>query len=427
MNSTLTQESRTEKQPGPFAALATLKIASFRYLMVANSFSSFGFQARLMAQAWLVLELTDSDAWVGAAVGLPAIPVTFLALLGGVFADRMDRRVFLMWTRISFAALGLFMALLISADVIELWHVFAFAFFMSIAHIFGQTADQALLGDIVGRERMFSANAVFGMATNAATFIGPAIGGVLISAFGVEAAFYAIAGMLVLSAGVSRLIRVAPRERAGPPRSVMGDMSDGLAFVWKTPALRWLVFLSAMLIIHGVWLPLIPRYARDVLDTGPAGFGVILAAQGAGGLVGAVSLILAGNVRRLALVTVIVNIGFSGLIWVFAFSTSLALSAGITFLFGFLIVWWANSLRTMFQLAATDEMRGRVMSVFSLITQMLALSWLLGGGMSEIIGPRATMIIGVSVAAFFYSAAYLISPDLRALGRRTEADYPGPL
>ena len=120
MNSTQTRETSKEARPGRLAALETLKIASFRYLLVDNTFAMLGFQARMMAQAWLVLEMTDSDAWVGAANGVPAIPVIFLALFGGVLADRMNRRLMLVWSRLIFAALGLLTAVMISAGVMEL-------------------------------------------------------------------------------------------------------------------------------------------------------------------------------------------------------------------------------------------------------------------------------------------------------------------
>ena len=421
MSTTPVAESREEARPGPLAALETLKIASFRYLLVDNTFAMLGFQARMMAQAWLVLEMTDSDAWVGAANGIPAIPVIFLTLFGGVLADRMNRRVMLVWSRLIFAALGLLTAVMISAGVIELWHLFMLAFLIGAAQTFGITAGQTLIVDIVGREKLFGANAVFGISFNTAMFVGPAVGGLLIAEFGVDAAFYLIAVLLVVSAVVASFINVAQPVRTGPPTTVMTDLKDGISYVWATPALRWLLLLGFMLIFAGMYLPLMPRYARDVLEVGPGGFGTLLAAQGVGGLVGAASLILAGQVRSLARVLVIVNVGFLGLVVLLAFSTSLALSSVATFGFGFLIVWWSNSMRTMFQLTATDEMRGRVMGIFSLIMQMLALSWLIGGLLSELIGPQATMIVGMVISLFFYLLAYSRSPDLRRVGSVAEA------
>ena len=166
------------------AALAALADASFRYLLLDNAFGMLGFQVRIMAQAWLVLRMTDSDAWVGVANGLPAIPVAILGLFGGVLADRTDRRMLLVWSRLIFAAFGLITAALVSANVVELWHVIVLSFAVAAASAFSITASQTLIVDIAGRERLFSANAMFGVTLNLATFVGPAIGGVLSRAWG---------------------------------------------------------------------------------------------------------------------------------------------------------------------------------------------------------------------------------------------------
>ncbi len=398
------------------AVRAALGDASFRYLLLDNTFGMLGFQVRIMAQAWLVLRMTDSDVWVGLANGLPAIPVAILVLFGGVLADRTDRRMLLVWTRVIFAAFGLITAALVSANAIELWHVVTLGFAIAAASAFGVTASQTLIVDIVGREQLFGANAMFGVTMNLATFVGPAIGGVLIARLGVEAGFYFAAAVLVVAAGSASLIRVAGPAPRSQKTSVMYDLREGLSYVMATPVLRWLLLLGLLLVFGGMYIPLMPRYARDVLDAGVQGYGTLLAAMGLGGLVGSASLIAAGNVRSLGLVLAGVAVLFLLLMIIFAFSTSLPLSSAVSFGFGFLIVWWSNSLRTAFQITAADEMRGRVMGLFSLNMQMLTLAWLVGGASSQLIGPRATMVSGMVVTAFFYVLAYVRSPDLRRLG-----------
>ena len=184
-----------------------------------------------------------------------------------------------------------------------------------------------------------------------------------------------------------------------------------------TPALRWLLLLGFLLVFAGMYLPLVPRYVRDVLGAGPEGYGTLLAAMGLGGLVGSATLIVAGNVRSLALLLVASAVLFLALMVVFAFSTTLLLSSAVSFGFGILIVWWSTAVRTALQITASDEMRGRVMGLMALNMQMLTLAWLAGGLSSELIGPRATMILGAAVTAFFYVVAYARSPDLRRVGK----------
>ena len=133
------------------AAFETLSIPSFRYLLADNAFNMVGVQARMMAQAWLVLSITDSDFWVGMVNGLPAIPVVFLALFGGVMADRLNRRIMLVWVRVAMAVLGLITAFLVTAGVVELWHLMILAFFVSVTQSLGVTANQTMMVDIVGK------------------------------------------------------------------------------------------------------------------------------------------------------------------------------------------------------------------------------------------------------------------------------------
>ncbi len=172
-------------------------------------------------------------------------------------------------------------------------------------------------------------------------------------------------------------------------------------------------------------MPLIPRYARDVMNAGPEGYGTILAAHGIGGLVAALTLVLKGEFKSIGKLLTLCPIIFAVLVVPFAFSTSILLSSIIAFAFGVVIIWWANGLRIGLQMLAAEEMRGRVMSLYVIITQMLTLAWLVGGTMSEIMGPRAAMISG---AAFFGSAfvlAYIRSAELRTLGETLSA-MPGP-
>ncbi len=399
------------------AAVATLRVPRFPYLLLDNIFGMVGFHLRTMAQAWLVLAMTDSDAWVGLANGLPAIPVAVLALFGGVFADRADRRALLVWTRLTFAVCGAATGALIAVDAIELYHVIVLAFAAAAAASFGVTLSQTLVVDVVGRDRVFSANAFFGMATTVSAVGGPALGGFLIARFGVDAAFYAIGAVGAAAAAFASLVRVkGPAPRPGDT-SVMDDLREGLRYAMATPALRWLLFLGFLLVFAGMYLPLVPRYVRDVLGAGAEGYGTLLAAMGLGGLVGSATLIAAGNVRSLALLLTTSAVLFLALMVVFAFSTTLWLSSAVSFGFGILIVWWSTAVRTALQVTASDEMRGRVMGLMAINMQMLTLAWLVGGVSSELIGPRATMILGAAVTAFFYVLAYARSSDLRGVGK----------
>lgn len=134
------------------AILSVLRIPSFRWLIADNAFGATGFQAITMIQAWVVLELTDSDAWVGAVNGLPAIPAAVVVLFAGVMADRIDRRVLLVWGRIAMAVIGLAMGLLVAAGVVGAWQLLLLATVFTIARVVAVVASQTLVVDVVGRK-----------------------------------------------------------------------------------------------------------------------------------------------------------------------------------------------------------------------------------------------------------------------------------
>jgi predicted MFS family arabinose efflux permease len=191
--------------------------------------------------------------------------------------------------------------------------------------------------------------------------------------------------------------------------------------VAQTPILQWLLLLGITVIAVGVWFALLPRYARDVLDAGATGYGSILSARGLGGLVGVITLIVAGRVKRLAAVLMACSLGFATLVIAFAFSSSIFVATILAFGLGIVFIWWPSTLRTAFQLSAIGAMQGRVMSLFSLIGQLLTLGWFVGGVLSEAIGAQAAMVIVAFLCAGANILAYIRSPALRIVDRDGES------
>lgn len=404
-------------EPSRGAISSILRIPSYRWLIADNAFGGTGFQAITMIQAWVVLELTNSDAWVGAVNGLPAIPAFVVVLFAGVMADRIERRVLLVWARIAMAITGLIMGGLVAADVVDAWQLLLLAIVFTLARVTSVVASQTLVVDIVGRNRLFIGNAVYGSTFNLAFFVGPAVGGVLIAEVGADIAFLAAGAGLVIAALAATRVRTPPRD--APPRqtSVMGDLREGFTYVRNDPALRWLSAMSIILMFTGAYFPMVPRIARDYLGSGADGYGSILAAQGIGSFAGTVAMLFAGNVRSVGLVLLLSSLAFFALLAGFAYSTTLVMAWIFSFGIGAVIAWWGNTMRTAFQIPTSDEMRGRVMALFALATQAILFGWFVGGVMSELIGPRATLITSGAITATFYLFVYLKSSAIRQLGR----------
>jgi len=390
---------------------------SFGWLLGDSAFGAMGFQMVTMSQAWVTLELTDSDAWVGAVNGIAAIPAAALVLFGGVLADRINRRTLLLWTRLTLAFLGFFTGLLVFADVISVWHLMAIAIVAGIVRVFAMIAGNTMIVDLVGRDRLFVGNAVAGIAFNVATFTGPAIGGILIAQAGAEFAYLVASAVIALAVISTLKIKLPERAPRVSNTSITTDLREGLNYIWQTPALRWLMVMGFFVMFATMYFPLIPRIARDSLDVGADGYGSILAATGIGSFVGSLALIMSGNIRSVGRILLVVPVVFSLLLIAFAFVNTIETAWAVAFGLGAVIPWWANTMRTAFQLPASEEMRGRVMALFALTGQFIQFGWFVGGASSQLVGPDATLIAGGIICASFYTFAYVKSPAIRQLGR----------
>lgn len=399
------------------ASLSTLRLPAYRYLVLSAALSSMANESRLMAQAWLLLALTNSDGWVGLVAGLPALLAAATAPLGGVFADRAERQRMLMVVRLGLAAPALLTALLVGGDLIQVWHLLALAFLIALLDVSGMTVNQTIILDAVPREELFNANALFSAAMNLAIVVGPALAGVILARTNISYAFAFSAALYIGAALAASRIQVEQRRRDISATTVWSDLKGGVDFVRETPVLQWLMWIGITAIAVGVWFALVPRFAKDVLASGAIGYGAILSARGIGGLVGVTMLLLAGRVQRIAAVLVGCMFGFAILVTIFALSTSMMVATAAAFGLGIVFAWYPSTLRTAFQFSADDAMRGRVMSLFSLLAQLLGFGWLVGGALSEWIGPQLTMIFCALLALSVHVLAYLRSADLRTLGR----------
>jgi MFS family permease len=382
-----------------------------------NTLSGTGRQTLAMAQAWLVLSMTDSDIWVGVVNGIPAIPIAALTLFGGTLADRMDRRTMLIGIRLLLVVLGLITAILITTETVELWHLVLLSLTIAIVLSFGLTASQAIVVDIVGKSRLMSANGMYSVSINGASFAGPALGGLVVAWAGVEAAYFLFVVMIAIAAGFVALMKFEQPENPGAAKSIREDFMAGATYIWSTPVLRWLLLLAMFVLFIGVYSVALPRLSRDELGLDAAGYGALLASGGIGGLVGAASLIGFGNRRTYALALTGSCLIWSTFVIAFSFVTSQATAIPIAFCAGFTMPWWGNTIRTCFQVASSDEMRGRAASLFTLAVQMIVFGWFVGGIISDAIGPRPTIFVAGVTPAVVYIYVYMRSADFRQLGR----------
>jgi MFS family permease len=369
---------------------------------------------RLAAQSWVVFELTGSQLWVGAAAGARALPVVLFAAFSGVVADRVNRRGMLFWSLTGMAVLAAATAVITATGAAQAWHYVAIAVGLGVGAALHGPAFFAMVTELVRREHLSRANGLLAFGSTTGEMAGPVLVGFLIAGPGAATVFwtvaagFAIAGLMVLRVRVP--VR-APRPGRG---SAVTDLREGLAYVRRTQPLPWLVLLvMAQNLLAVAVFPLMPVYAEEVLGVGATGFGIMGGVFGAGLLGSALIVAMFGTYRRGSIVML-----FSGLVWDacmvgFGFSRSFPLSLAVLFLMGLSGVLWVNAVLTTFQAVASDEMRGRVMSLYVLSMDMFPLGWLYGGALAAWLGNEEALVISALGGTPVMLLALLLSPQLR--------------
>jgi MFS family permease len=398
-------------------AADVLADAQFRALVISQATFDLGIFMRGAAASWVVFELTQSQLWIGLVAGVRAIPIFALALLGGVISDRFGRRNLMIAAGALIAAASAVTAILISTELLVAWHMIVVSIIGGIGGALYGPAFYALIADIVRSDRLSNANGILSVAQTTGEMFGPVIVGFVIAASGAHTVFWMVVVGNVF--GLMLLLRVREPERvatdgAESKPSFISQLTEGLRYARNTPPLMLLTILVMAQNLFGVAIfPLMPVYADDVLDIGATGFGLMGGAFGAGALIGAVVVSVFGIHHRHAYMMV----GL-GLVWdtgmvVFGFSRSVPISLSVLFVMGLISMPWVTSVLTMFQQAATEKMRGRVMSLYVIAINTFPLGWLFGGAVAEWLGNEEALVISALLGTPVAVAALVFSREFR--------------
>ena len=407
----------SEETPSRLAsAVAALQVPAFRLLWLNTLSFSLANGMRMVALGWLALELTDSPSIVGVVLFAQGIPLALLSLPAGVWADRFDRRRLLAISQVATIAATAALAALIYMDVVTTWWLIAFASATGAAMALGQPSRQALVPALVGKERLLNAIVLNNMVQNLSTVAGPALAGALIAVAGSGATF--VAQAVILSIGLPCLfaMRVPRVERTEAPTSALRDLREGLAYVVASPLIRSLFAATACIGIFflGIYQALLPVFARDVLDVGGLGFGLLLASLGAGMLLGSIFIAAKGNFARKGEVLLWSLLICSGVVLVFAISQWYVLSLLMMLGWGLCAAFFMNLTITLIQTHTPDRLMGRVMSVQALALFGFGPIGTLGAGfLADGVGAPLAAGIGAVGVAVWITAFLVTQPDLR--------------
>jgi len=370
-----------------------------------------------VAIGWLILELTNSPAYLGLVGFARGLPMLFLALPAGVLADRVDRRKLLMFFQAAGALVAVVLAALVLFDWVRPWHVIVLSILGGAVMAFIAPTRQALVPGVVPRELMANAIAMNSAGQNATRIVGPSLAGVLISAVGTAICFVAQALGFIWALIMSFQLRIPPAVQPRARASVRENIADGLNYIRDSTTLSGLMIMAAVpILIAQPYMQMMPVFARDVLDSGSSGLGLLMAANGAGALVGVLLYSAYGHrIRRQGQFQVATAAGFGLVLALFAVSPWFSLSLVLVALTGGVSSVYMAANNTIIQLTVDDAYRGRVMSVYMMTWGMMPFGTLPMGILSDIFGAPAA----VAGQAVFSSLVVLLVayrlPRLRAL------------
>ncbi len=352
---------------------AALRYRDFRVLWFGACFSSIGTWMQSLAENWLVLSLTASAFYLGLDAFLQQLPIMLFTLIGGVVADRYDRRLTLMasqWVQLSTAAV---LTALVFFGVVQVWHILLLSFITGTAQAFGGPAYQSLIPSLVGKQDLTNAIALNSIQFNVARMLGPLLAGgtlVVLKRWGVAdmtalAICFAINALSFLAVILSLMSLHIKHTFATRAHNMFAELKQGLAYVHQQRSIMALMVLGAATAFFGLpMLTLLPVFARDVLGSGVEGYSVLLSFSGAGAVMGAMVVAWLGHFPHMGLTTLLVQACFGALLALVAFSPSLYLTYLLLFATGVTLMIVVSCLMSLVQLIAPNEMRGRVMSIY---------------------------------------------------------------
>jgi MFS family permease len=337
----------------------------FRLMWVGACTSSIGTWMQIVAQAWLVYDLSKSGFLLGLDMFLGGIPIFLFSLFGGVIADRFERRRVLLASQWVQMASAFTLTILVLFHVVHVWHILGLSFVSGFAQAFGSPAYLALIPTLVKKEDMPNAIALNSIQFNMATVIGPMLGGLAMEKLG-NAWCFGLNGLSFVAPIVSLSllhIRIIPEKTT---ESVLDSMKEGFRFIHRHGTMEALMVLAFAMTALGVPArTFLPIFAKQVFHRGPEMYTMCLSIAGVGSVLGALAVAALGNVAhkgRIALaVLILMGVGITG----FALSRSLPLTFALMFLNGASMVAVFAMVNSLVQLITTNEMRGRVMSAYS--------------------------------------------------------------
>ncbi len=397
--------------------LAAFQHRNFRLYWFGAFLSLIGTWIQSIASGWLVLQLSNSAFIVGLNSTVAWLPAWFVSLPAGVLADHYNKRNLMIVTQTILALLALILAVLTWTGVVNITHILIISALAGFVVTVNSPVVQSMVPELVRGRDVLNAVALNSTMFNSARVVGPALAGMLIGIIGPAGCFGINSASFLAIIGALLLIRLDGPKPTRTDETVWQRMLSGLRLVRADSDILTLIIMMAVFSSFGiVYLPLMPVFARDVLGSGAAGYGLMMTALGIGAVIGGLTLATVSRTARRGRFLTIVTFLLSALLIAFSFVRDLRLALAVMVLMGFCQTTVASLTNTMIQLLAPDQMRGRVMSVYTLaFNGMFPVGSFIAGAVAQKLGAPAATLAGGSVVLASLVTVSILRPQIRQL------------
>lgn len=407
---------------------SSLRIPGYRWLWIGLLAYFMAMMMDTIARGYLAYDITGSATALGVVSIAWGLPMLVLSLVGGVVADRTEKRNLLLTCQLALGSLALITAVLVHTGAIEIWHLVVLGFGQGATWAFIVPSRQALIPELVGEDELMNALALNNGAINVTRIVGPAVAGGLIAVpmFGVSGVFYTM--VLLYAIVLLTLLRVPKTGKAeGERGAVWQEMTMGLRYVSGRPVLMVLIGIAFVAVLLGMpYSTLLPVFAEDVHDVGSVGLGIMSAFVGVGAVVGSLAMAYLSDYPHRATLQLVLGVGFGVGLFMFGGAPTFVLALVALSFMGFMATGYMTINNTLIFSHAEHQFHGRVMSVYMLTWSLMPLTALPMTALTDVVGAQVTMAGAGALVALFIGSVGLLYPGYRAIGRPTALAVDAP-
>lgn len=385
-----------------FKAFPALKHKNYQLYFSGQLISLIGTWLQMVAQGWLVLQLTNSAFWVGLVSAIGTLPVFLFSLFGGVIADRLPKKKILLFTQISAMILAVILGILTLTKNINLTEILFLALLLGIVNALDVPARQSFTIEMVGKDTLGSAIALNSGVFNGARVVGPAIAGIVIALFGIAGAFL-INGISYIAVIIALMIIQVKKIVSQAHPHPFDSIKEGLSYSFSHSIIKKLLLFTAVTSIFGwSYITIMPVVVQNVFHKDASFLGYFYSASGVGALFGSILISIISNKINPTKIIIIGNTLFIFSIFLFTFTTNIHFALLFLFLGGFGLLMQASTINNLIQHSVEHAIRGRVMSIYTLMFMgMTPVGSFQIGFFAQNFGPLVAMRIGAIVLFSF--------------------------